>query len=145
MILRQRVTLLIVRDEKLLVIRRWRNGRSFIVIPGGGVEDGETLLQAACREAQEETNLMITPGICAWSRQFTTPTGNGDTLEQIEHAYLITKFTGTPRLNPDEFPHLSPDNHYQLDWITLAELHQTSTYPGPFLEQEFLSALLAGD
>lgn len=132
--IRQRVTLFIRRRDELLVIRRNQNGRFFCVIPGGGVEPGESPAQAALREALEETSLAVTLGPQLWTRPFSTPLGSGDMLHQIEHAYLITQFSGTPRLDLTEFPHQSPDNRYELAWIQVAELRQTAVYPGPLDE-----------
>ncbi|MBP6806442.1 MAG: NUDIX domain-containing protein, partial [Chloroflexi bacterium] len=84
--IRQRVTLIILRDEKLLLIRRTRDGRTFTVLPGGGVEDGETLAAAAMREALEETSLAVSLGPILWTRPITTSVSNGDTFEQVETA-----------------------------------------------------------
>lgn len=129
--IRQRVTLIILRDDKLLLIRRTRDGRAFTVLPGGGVEDGETLASAAIREALEETSLAVSLGPILWTRPITTAVGNGDTIEQVETAYLITEFSGAPKLNLAEFPHHSPDNLYELAWVKVSDVPETAVYPGP--------------
>jgi len=84
MAIRQRVSLYFVRDGKLLLIYRWKNGRSFHVLPGGGVEPGETLVQAAHREAKEETNFDIELGPLLWQRE-------PDAINE-EFAYLVANF-----------------------------------------------------
>ena len=127
---RKRVTLFIWQEEKLLVIRRWRNGRSFIVIPGGGIEAGESPDEAARREALEETSLRVTLDSLLWTRPFTTPIEDGKLLSQIEYAYRVTRFSGEPHLNLDEFA-ASSDNRYELAWLTHEEVGQQPTDPGP--------------
>jgi ADP-ribose pyrophosphatase YjhB (NUDIX family) len=51
-----RVRALLITDEgKLLTIKRTRPGQDpYWVLPGGGVEEGETLLDALARELREE-------------------------------------------------------------------------------------------
>jgi ADP-ribose pyrophosphatase YjhB (NUDIX family) len=51
----------IMRDEEILLIKHQehKNGRAYWVLPGGGIENGETEVQCVRREVQEETNLEI--------------------------------------------------------------------------------------
>ena len=51
----------IMRGEKILLIKHQehKNGRAYWVLPGGGIENGETEVQCVRREVQEETNLEI--------------------------------------------------------------------------------------
>ena len=54
------VSAAIVRDGKVLLVRRARNpALGIYTLPGGGVETGETLMQAVTREVREETALEI--------------------------------------------------------------------------------------
>lgn len=56
---RVRVAAIIVMDDKILLVRHEKNDRTYWLLPGGGVEFGETLEQALVRELKEETNLDI--------------------------------------------------------------------------------------
>ncbi|MFD1020874.1 NUDIX domain-containing protein [Thalassobacillus hwangdonensis] len=51
-------------DEKpsirhVALIKRVRNGETYYVFPGGGIEEGETISQAARREAFEELGVTV--------------------------------------------------------------------------------------
>ncbi|MEN6378984.1 MAG: NUDIX hydrolase [Methanofastidiosum sp.] len=55
------VDIIIFLDNKLVLIKRGRGPfRNFFALPGGFVEYGETVENAAIREAKEETGLEIT-------------------------------------------------------------------------------------
>ncbi len=57
-----RARLIIVRDGRMAVIERFRQGRHYWLFPGGGVEEGETIEQAARREGTEELGLAVSLG-----------------------------------------------------------------------------------
>lgn len=120
---RQRVTLFFVQDGRLLLIERFRDGRSFHVLPGGGVEPGETLLQAAHREAKEETNLEVVLSPLLWQREV-------DAYNE-EFAFAVTTFQGTLQLGGPEAAKQSPTNRYKLVWIPLSDLSSLTIWPGP--------------
>lgn len=46
-------------NDRVLMVRLERPGRSFWVLPGGAIEDGETPEEAAVREVREETGLDV--------------------------------------------------------------------------------------
>jgi ADP-ribose pyrophosphatase YjhB (NUDIX family) len=51
----------ILRGEEILLIKHQehQHGRAYWVLPGGGIEAGETEVQCVQREVQEETNLEV--------------------------------------------------------------------------------------
>lgn len=125
--MRLRVTLIIVDNDEILLIDRQRNGRSYYVIPGGGVEPGESLAQAARREAQEELSLDVELGPLLYIR----PWDDGR-FQQMEYAFLVNRFSGQPDLcDPEILAQQTPDNIYRLQWLPLAELNASPCYPGP--------------
>jgi 8-oxo-dGTP pyrophosphatase MutT (NUDIX family) len=52
----------IVEDGCVALIKRVRDGHTYYLTPGGGVEDGETFEQAAHREAWEELGVELKLG-----------------------------------------------------------------------------------
>lgn len=51
---RDRVQAVVIRDDKILMVKHKMNGRIFYCLPGGGVEEGETYEDAVTRELLEE-------------------------------------------------------------------------------------------
>ena len=139
--MRKRVTLLIVDTDKILLIHRHRDGQEYYIIPGGGVEEGETVVEAAHREAAEETGLVIELRALLWERPFATEMGNGRVINQMEYAYLITQFSGTLCLSGPEFERQSPTNQYRLDWIPFSNFPETLIYPGGLDKAMILDAV----
>jgi 8-oxo-dGTP diphosphatase len=54
-----RARVVIVEEGRLALIKRVREGRTYYLFPGGGVEPGETPEQAAVREAWEELGVQV--------------------------------------------------------------------------------------
>ena len=80
------VSAAIVRDGKVLLVRRARNpALGIYTLPGGGVETGETLAQAAAREVREETSLIVEPVALAGHREVIVRDQEG----RIERHFVI--------------------------------------------------------
>ena len=117
------VSVAIVRDGKVLVVRRARNpALNLYTLPGGVVETGETLLQAVTREVREETALTIEPVGLAGHREAIVRDAQG----RVERHFIILCFAarwlaGEPVLNEE------------LDdarWLDPAELSSLRTTEG---------------
>ncbi len=57
-----RAGVLIVRGDRLALIHRVRDGRTYYVVPGGSVDGEETVAEAARREAEEELGVPVDLG-----------------------------------------------------------------------------------
>jgi 8-oxo-dGTP diphosphatase len=111
----------IIRDGKVLVVRRARKpALGVYTLPGGGVETGETLIEAVTREVREETQLSIEPVGLAGHREAIVR----DALGRVERHFVILCFaarwiSGEPVLNEEL------DDARWLDPAELAGLHTT--------------------
>jgi len=97
------VSAAIIRDGKVLVVRRARNpALGIYTLPGGGVETGETLMQAVTREVREETSLAVEPVALAGHREAIGRDAQG----RVERHFVILCFaarwiSGEPVLNEE--------------------------------------------
>jgi 8-oxo-dGTP diphosphatase len=113
----------IVRDGKVLVVRRARAPASgLFTLPGGVVEIGETLAEAVAREVREETGMAIEPVALAGFREAIVR----DADSRVERHFIILCFAsrwraGEPVLNEE----LS-----EAHWLDPAELAGLPTTPG---------------
>src|SRR5512134_3205450 len=57
--MRTRAGIVLIQEDKVALIERHRAGMDYFVFPGGGVDEGESLEQAAVREAMEELGIEV--------------------------------------------------------------------------------------
>lgn len=126
--MRQRVSLYIYENGRILLFYRIKEDSTHYVAIGGGVEPGETIVQAALREAKEETNYDIVLGPKLWEKERTG--------EYREVAFLVTEFSGDLALGGPELARQTPENQHIFKWLPLDHIPQLDLYPGPVLPEQ---------
>lgn len=89
---RQRATALVVRDGKYLLVKE--RGQDRYSLPGGGIDPGEAVLTAACREIGEELGLKAYKA----ERLFDYVTRESSN----QHKVVLVFAGGEPRINDRE-------------------------------------------
>jgi len=97
--IRNRVAAIIIKEDKILLVQHEKNDRKYWLIPGGGVEFGETLEEAAKRELQEECSLDIELGDLIFISETIPP----DNHRHVINYYFEAKISGGDmKVNPDK-------------------------------------------
>ena len=88
------VHLFFVRDGRVLMLRRFNTGYEDgnYSVPAGHLDGGETVVQAAIREAREEIGVALTPADV--SVVGTMHRKSGD--ERVDFFVAVTSWTGEP-------------------------------------------------
>ena len=87
---RIRVAAIIQQGDSLLMVRHQKDTRSYWLLPGGGVDVGETLEQALYRELQEEANVAIQSGGLVFVNDAIAPDGSRHVVQCTFLADIIT-------------------------------------------------------
>jgi predicted acetyltransferase len=110
----------VVRGPKVLVIKRRLDGREYAVLPGGGIEPGESAAEAAIRELAEECSLEGTE---------VRHLFDGDHGGRPASYFLVDVPEGDPVLGGTEAEEHGPENSYQPLWATAPELEMLGLLP----------------
>jgi 8-oxo-dGTP pyrophosphatase MutT (NUDIX family) len=108
----------LIEEEKVALIERHRAGLHYYVFPGGGVDEGETVEQAAVREALEELGVEVAVGQKVLVAQF----------EQSRQVYFLAERvggefgTGTGEEFTDSDPNDPTEGVYTPIWVPIADL-----------------------
>lgn len=135
--------LLINQNHEICLL--YSRARDYYAIPGGGIEPGESLLQALSRETLEETGYLL---------KNPKPIGN---IHEKRYDRVTTTFFFSAQPDKVLHPNYMPDEleeDYILKWLSLPKalqifqtvcneqrLHNFPSYKGAFISYRFLELL----
>lgn len=125
--IRLRSSALIIQDHAVLLIEFNDENGLHYNLPGGGVEAGETLIQAVEREAKEEASVNLEVGEVAFIYEYAPH------LNEMKYGGVHSVTTIFEcRVKEGEVPQMPnvPDkNQTGVKWISLDDLHKIILYP----------------
>ena len=124
---RVRVAAIIVEDGKLLMVRHVKGQESYWLLPGGGVDYGESLVEALERELVEEASVGIRVGDLVLANDSIAPDGSRHTVNLYFTAEIVS----------GRVAHGIDERVVEVSFIPLDELASVRVFPDvrePLLE-----------
>lgn len=123
--IRTSVKALIVRDDRVLVVREKvvRDGQEVVIhdFPGGGIELGEDLVAALQREVAEEVGLQIISQRVVGAWQFLVPRADTNDAVQIVCIGYKCQIDGHDTIDITRNP-AEGENIFETEWIRIETL-----------------------
>lgn len=116
---------IIIEDGYLYTMfRRKRNEdgtlKEYYVIPGGGVENNESLEETVIRELKEELSVDV---------DIIEYIGKNEDEYSIAHFYLCNIKSGIPKLGGEEKERCNIDNYYEIRKIKIEDIENINIFP----------------
>lgn len=118
-----RLEALVIKDSKILVIKRFYKKNNYFVLPGGGWELPETFEDGVVREVMEETSIDVKV-----DRLVFDLVVKNDSRKVV---YLCEYIKGEPILgnfNEKESMKNNPNDTYEPMWLPINKLNSTKLY-----------------
>ena len=123
----KRVRALIIEEDKILLIKRVKTNLSYFVIPGGGVEAGESNEEALIRECREELGLDVVARDLILENILEGKEKN----KQKEYFYLTSIISG--KLGTGKGPEFLKNSKYlgthEFKWLEIKNLLNVDLKP----------------
>lgn len=116
---RVRVAVVVTRGDELLLVRHRKKDRTYWLVPGGGLDYGESIAECATRELREETGLEIEVKRHLYLSEAIAP----DKSRHIVNLFVLAEVTGGTLTQPEE------EAIEEVAFMPFAELEGLTMYP----------------
>ncbi len=109
-------------DEVILMFRRRiKDGKTleYYAIPGGGLEENETIEECTKREIQEEFNMEV---------EVLEQLGIVEDEKNIGYIFNTRIISGTPKLGGEELEHNKEDNYYEVRKVKISNIDNINLF-----------------
>lgn len=117
---RIRVAVALCEDNKLLLVEHRKNERNYWLLPGGGLEWGEGVKEAASRELLEETGVKAEIGHLLLVSETVAPHG----ARHLLHLVFSARKVGTSSV-----ARLEEERITDVRWVPIEEVAQLTFHP----------------
>lgn len=112
------VLIVVPRDDQFLIVQELPRFDRTWYLPAGGVEPGESLIDAAIRETKEEAGIDVIPKSMLWMEDITHVNGYGEWRGAWR--FIIR----AEAVDPSQIPQGHPDHTSGACWATLDEIRR---------------------
>jgi ADP-ribose pyrophosphatase YjhB (NUDIX family) len=131
--IRIRVAAIIVEKGRVLLEKHAKDGREYWVLPGGGVDPGETLSCGLQRELLEEIGVETKAGDLVFACEAIAPDAS---RHIVQLAFLASITEGTPRVTGYD------QRVAEVAWIPVEDVAALEMYPA--IQDHLAATLRAG-
>lgn len=111
----------VIRDNKVLTI--FSASRNSLSLPKGGIDENESLEQAACREVKEETGYDVTI-----TRKLANYTYEYDWTDGTRHRKTVTYYFMELSNDSLPVPSLQDGEDFEVRWLPIDDAIEEFTY-----------------
>ncbi|MEW6608517.1 MAG: NUDIX hydrolase [bacterium] len=116
-----RVALVVLKEDKILLVQHQKKGRKYWLLPGGRVNFGETLIEAIQREMLEEANIKVKVGDLLFISDAISP--DIDSKRHIINIFFEGEMIG------GELKIGNEEILQQIEFIPVSQLDKLTFYP----------------
>lgn len=121
------VKAIVVRNGRLLLMRGRDRAGTYYLLPGGGVQNGETLHEAAVRECLEETGVLVRPLRLRHIRDYIA--ANHEFAEWDKDFHQVELMFDCAFVRKAGPAHAPDKRQEGVSWLPLAGLGRARLYP----------------
>ncbi|MFA7654665.1 NUDIX domain-containing protein [Candidatus Dojkabacteria bacterium] len=116
---------IILKGNDILVMFRRKEGREYYTFPGGHMRKGETPLENARREVEEETTITVKDlQIALEYTNYVNPK-----KEKKEYYFVGYWDSGTPTLSGEESRRANENDYFEPMWIPISKINTLNLCP----------------